>query len=425
MNDTHGGILMTKQLTLGVAVALMMAAGRATATSWVPTFPNSELRAALTLQASAPGAAAIDPVAVTLTSPDDVVARRAALIDETWGMTALPATLPTVTPIANPFGSTLPDVGEVFNYRAAMSNGQVNNSNFYLNSSPNGQVVIMNMGHMAVGTWPNNIGTTNWTLFNPVFGTVPMMTALLNAGFSIYAMNMPTSSSQRPGQYHDALFAQFGSAAMQYFLEPAVQAMNYWQAHRMFSQDDFVGLSGGAWTGTLLQALDPRVTTAVLNSGSLPGVQFSVIPPTFSTDAEQNWAPFYTIAGYVDLYLMGANGPGRQQLQVLNERDSCCFGPLQWNSLYMAANGGRSWLEQVNFYESLIDAAPIPSNFSVVIDDTAQSHQFSDPFFVNLTVNTLLSNAVATPEPPTWVMLLPGLGFVGYLRMRRSKRQTA
>jgi hypothetical protein len=405
--------MTSKTLTLGfIAAALLtMAGGRANATS----------------SANAPAAEPIDPVAVTLTSPADAAATRAALIDETWGMTTLPATLPTVTKIANPFGSTLPDVGAVYDYHAAMSNGQVNDSDVYLNSSPNGQVVIMNMGHQGTNSWPS---------FRPIYGTVPMMDALLTHGFSIYAMNMPGFPSGPANgaccTAHPELFSRYGNAAMQYFVEPAIQAMNYWQAHKTFSQDDVVGLSGGAWTGVLLQALDPRVITTVLNSGSLPGTQFccqsfpiSRLPNQADNSfaAEQSWRPFYSIAGYVDLYLMGASGPHREQLQVMNAKDDCCFGPLQWNSIYMAANDGRSWLQQLDFYESLIDAAPIPSDFSVVVDYTAQAHQFSDPFYVNLTVNTLLSNAVATPEPPTWAMLLPGLAFLGYLRMRRAARR--
>jgi hypothetical protein len=270
-----------------------------------------------------------------------------------------------------------------------MSNGQVNYSDLYLNSHSNGRVVIMNMGHQYTAFWPS-------------FGdTLPMMVALLAHGFSIYAMNMPDEGNSSA---HDDLFATYGNAAMQYFLEPAVQAMNYWEEHRTFSQVDFVGISGGGWTGAVLQALDTRVKTSILVSGSLPGTQFCCDSFPLSQlrnrgDAEQNWAPFYSIAGYVDLYLMGANGPGRVQLQILNVKDDCCFGPLQWNSIYVAANFGRDWFQHVRYYESLIQNAPIPSNFSVVEDFTATSHELTDPFTVELALNTLLSNDVSVPQP--------------------------
>lgn len=182
-------------------------------------------------------------------------------------------------------------MGAVYDYHATMSNGQVNDSDLYLNSKPNGSVVILNMGHM---------GTTNWPSFPSLSNTVPMMTALLNAGLSIYAINM-----QFGGQCcteESALFAKYGNAAMQYFLEPAVQAMNYWDAHSTFSQFDFVGLSGGGWTGTVLKALDPRVRTLISDAGSLPGTQFCCAAAPIQDlpnrgDTKQNWAPFYSIAG--------------------------------------------------------------------------------------------------------------------------------
>lgn len=340
--------------------------------------------------ASPARAATIDPMAVTLTSPADVAATRAALIDETWGRTTLPTTLPTVTRIANPFGSTLPRVGAVFQYHAAMSNGQVNDSNLYMNSNPNGSVVIVNMGHQ---------GTTSWPSFSPAYGTVPLVSALLTNGFSVYAMNMPAAGQCCTA--HPLLFARYGNAAMQYFLEPAIQAMNYWQSHGTFSQDDFVGISGGGWTGSVLQALDPRVRTAVVTSGSLPGTQFccqsfpiSQLPNQGDSSfaAEQSWTPFYSIAGYVDLYLMGASGPGREQLQIMLVNDDCCFGPRQWTSVYVNANDGRNWYQQLGSYQSLVNTSTtnVPNNFSVVLDNVAQSHQFSDPFAVNLTLQTLL-----------------------------------
>jgi len=374
--------------------------------------------------ASAAWATPID-VAVTLTSPADVTTRRAELIDETWGTATLPTTLPTVTLTSNPFQGSLPDVSAVYDYHAAMSNGQVNDSDLYMNAKPNGRVVIMNMGHQ---------GTTDWPSFATGYNTVPMMTALLDMGFSIYAMNMPGDATTGA---HNALFSAYGNAAMQYFLDPAVEAMNYWDANSSFSKGyDFVGLSGGGWTGTVLQALDTRVEASILDAGSLPGTQFCSCSGQNLGDAEQNWVPFYSIAGYVDLYLMGASGTGRSQLQILNINDGCCFGPEEWNDIYAAANGGRTWYQQVAYYNGLLAAAAttVPSDFSVVEDSTATQHQISDPFAVDLAVTTLETRPEPesgpailggspgpepVPEPPTLGMI--GLAFAGLSFCRRHR----
>ena len=283
--------------------------------------------------------------------------------------------------ISDPFAGSLPDVGAVYDYHAAMSNGQVNDSDLYLNSKPNERVVIVNMGHQGTSSWPS---------FGAAYNTVPMMTALLDMGFSIYAMNMPGDGLTAA---HNALFSTYGNAAMQYFLEPAIQAMNYWDANSTFSKGyDFIGLSGGGWTGTVLQALDTRVETSILDAGSLPG--WSV----YYGDAEQSWVPFYSTAGYVDLYLMGASGQDRSQLQILNINDSCCFGPLEWSQADAGRNGGRSWYQQVDYYSGLLAAAgaAVPSDFSVVEDSTAMQHQISDPFAVDLALVTTLETQ---PEP--------------------------
>jgi hypothetical protein len=63
-------------------------------------------------------------------------------------------------------------------------------------------------------------------------------------------------------------------------------------------------------------------------------------------------------------------------MQILNVNGNCCFGLRQWNSIYIMLNDGRNFHQQVSYYESLMHDATIPSNLSVVLDTTAESHQF-------------------------------------------------
>src|SRR4051812_4031650 len=173
--------------------------------------------ALLTASIVAARATPIDPVAVTLNSPTDVTARRQALIQNVWGTSTLPAGMDTYSTVANPFGTTLPNVAGTYNYRATMSNGQTNDSimnfNKYYsrgNPGPTGQVVILDMGHQFTNSWPN---------FNSIYNTLPMMKALLSRGYSVFAMNMPNAGVV---SQHIALFKTYGNAAMQYFLQPAI-----------------------------------------------------------------------------------------------------------------------------------------------------------------------------------------------------------
>ena len=215
----------------------------------------------------------------------------------------------------------------------------------------------------------------------------PTLQALLDAGFSVLAMNMPGC-----GEGHDWMFVNYGTAAMQYFVVMAVQAMNYWDAHRSFSEYDMIGLSGGGWTTTILAAMDPRIKKSFPVAGSMPGIM-TVDPDSYSHDDEQVWAPYYTVAGYLDHYIMGSYGAGRLQLQILNYNDSCCFGNPDWSST-LQNYYGMNWMQYVTNYAA--DIAFVlrdiqPADYTLVIDRVANQHQISS-YALSLILDELMSS---------------------------------
>ena len=154
--------------------------------------------------------------------------------------------------------------------------------------------------------------------------------ALLKEGFTVLALAMPVWGADQhyPSiggvliRSHENLFS-FSERPYRFFLEPVAVALNYLLRTRHFESCYMMGLSGGGWTTTLYAALDPRIRMSFPVAGSVPN--YLRIGTENLGDAEQDYLEFYKIANYLDLYVLGAVGPGRRQLQILNVYDDCCF----------------------------------------------------------------------------------------------------
>jgi len=102
-------------------------------------------------------------------------------------------------------------------------------------------------------------------------------------------------------------------------MEPVVVALNHALSQASFDFVGMIGISGGGWTTVLSAALDPRIDLSVSVAGSIP-----LSMRTSEADVG-DWEQFepglYRLAGYPDLYLLGASGAGRRALQVHGEHD--------------------------------------------------------------------------------------------------------
>src|SRR5690606_30050955 len=83
-------------------------------------------------------------------------------------------------------------------------------------------------------------------------------------------------------------------------------------------------------------------------------------------DSEQTNPDMYTLAGYPELYLLGAYGAGREQVQILNRRDGCCFGEAQHYDPNAFDSDLRDYEREVR--ERLVTLGN-PASFSVRIDE--------------------------------------------------------
>ena len=132
-----------------------------------------------------------------------------------------------------------------------------------------------------------------------------------------------------------------------------------------------VGLSGGGWTTTLYAAIDPAIRYSFPVAGSIP---LYLRTGGSVGDKEQFLEAFYRLAGYPDLYFLGAYGPGRKQIQILNRRDDCCFGEAQ----HKTSSAGLAYEPAFRVYEKQVQQAlGTHGHFRLDIDDSAPRHMIS------------------------------------------------
>ena len=141
--------------------------------------------------------------------------------------------------------------------------------------------------------------------------------------------------------------------------------MNYIQQFN-FDRISMVGISGGGWTTTLYAALDPRIEYSFPVAGSYPQyLRFCDEDLSSLGDYEQYVPEVYRIANYLELYILGSYGEHRQQVQILNEFDDCCFS-------------GTGYLSYENVVAERVEQLG-EGSFRVILDSSHKEHKISDP----------------------------------------------
>ena len=216
---------------------------------------------------------------------------------------------------------------------------------------------------------------------------------LVAAGYTVAGLRMPNFQNPAlcgPDGVHDKLFAAplKSGVAVKFFMEPIARTINYLVKHHTDLEEiDMVGLSGGGWTTTLYAAIDPRIVKSFPVAGTLP---LYLRGDHYNHDLEQYFSPLYKMAGYKDLYVLGAAGAGRMQVQILNRYDDCCFGEKQHTV------GPPSYLDSVRQYERDVQNTlkNMPSGgFFLHVDETAHYHQISPDAIENVIIPVLNGQA--------------------------------
>jgi hypothetical protein len=279
--------------------------------------------------------------AITLRTAEDVATRRRTLAERIWGPGGLPMAARPAKVEADVEHPAFPKKGAVRRIDRVvveMDHG-IRSVAYLFNPARGARFVVFHEGHAGDIRWSRDA-----------------ILGLLESGRSVLAFAMPLlGENAGPRITHPTLGVidlethdQLGhlERPLRYFLEPVVAGISH-LAETWGAQDvDMVGISGGGWTTTVVAALDVRVRGSYPVAGSLP---LSMRPPGEWGDFEQHAPDLVDVAGYLDLYVMGAAGKGRRQLQVLHRHDPVAFAGDAANGYAMAVSevvnglGGGTW----------------------------------------------------------------------------------
>ncbi|MCX6874019.1 MAG: glycoside hydrolase family 28 protein [Verrucomicrobia bacterium] len=297
---------------------------------------------------------------IRFSTPAHAEAKRQELIHFIWADGLPSNTLPTVTRniAADVFDRYLPGIERKSVTAVDKLDADIAPYDFHsvsyllhpLKTNVNtGNLVIYHSGHRrSVDEWAGGDDVIN---------------RLLGEGFTVLVMDMPfygwnaddtiklpegrvTITREKRENPHEEMFKKFlpklpnEGAIFRFFLEPVVQGINYFLQTKPGAEVAMVGISGGGWAATLAPAVDMRIKRSFPVAGTYPLYCRTKPFPTFSHDIEQYYDPLYReidsdgdgitdtaagVASWLEIYTLGAFGPGRRQVQILNYNDTCCF----------------------------------------------------------------------------------------------------
>ena len=250
--------------------------------------------------------------------PTKLDSLRLKLSYEIFGSDSLPATLPdTIFQVQDKAFSSLENLRAIEQFEIAQKYNVKSIGYIFHPENSNNRLMLYHEGHK--GDFINGQNTIAY---------------FVERGYTIYAFsmplkgknNMPVVEIKKLGKIHLENHEEFKylERPLQYFISPAITMLNYGQQYN-YEDISMVGISGGGWTTTLTAAMDSRINYSFPVAGTYPQFVRYQKPSTFYGDFEQTYFDLYQSVNYLDMYVMGAVGESRFQLQIFNKYDPCCY----------------------------------------------------------------------------------------------------
>lgn len=267
---------------------------------------------------------------ISIHNAEEAAAKRAELVSFIWGPNGLPKEQPASVENATDDKrySEIDNLKQIDRLTVGMEWNLTSTAYHFIPVRGNNKLIIYHGGHDG-----------------DFIVAKDLISFFLKNGFAVIGMSMPLEGPNnnpvveldRIGKlqltFHEQLkFLKMKSGhPVQLFLTPVAVVLNYTQ---QFGYDSvfMTGVSGGGWTTTMYSALDPRITRSYPAAGTLPlhlradrKRTNSAQRPADWGDYEQTIPELQSLANYLDLYILGAAGEHRKQLQIINKHDPCCF----------------------------------------------------------------------------------------------------
>lgn len=298
---------------------------------------------------------------ISIKNKKNISEKRDELIRFIWGKPGLPLSEPSI--ISNNFEDTrykdIRSISKIEKMVIEMDFGLKSYVYHFIPKNPKNKVILYHQGHD--GDFING---------------KKEIRKLIENGYSVVAFSMPLLGDNnqpkvtinRIGKLritthdHMKFLTPKNGHPVKYFIEPIVSVLNYLTRKFDYLSVSMMGISGGGWTTTLASAIDIRIRYSFPVAGSYPIYLRSDSQRDWG-DYEQNVPELYRTVNYLELYILGAHGEKRKQIQIINKYDPCCFSGIKW----------QTYLDAIKAQVGQLGAG----EFDLLYDDTHQKHAIS------------------------------------------------